>query len=65
MSAYSYGSQGPPNKNSVCATCHGSYKECPGHYGYLKLALPVYNVGYINSIVDILKCICKVRNRFI
>ncbi|XP_015874201.3 DNA-directed RNA polymerase III subunit 1 isoform X1 [Ziziphus jujuba] len=56
---------GPPNKNSKCATCHGSYAECPGHYGYLKLALPVYNVGYISSIVDILKCICKNCSRIL
>ncbi|KAE9463493.1 hypothetical protein C3L33_04598, partial [Rhododendron williamsianum] len=54
---------GPPNKNSVCATCHGNFKDCPGHYGYLALALPVYNVGYLNTIVDILKCICKSCSR--
>ncbi|GMP83893.1 hypothetical protein CsSME_00037652 [Camellia sinensis var. sinensis] len=51
---------GPPNKFSFCATCHGSFTDCPGHYGYLTLALPVYNVGYLSTIVDILKCICKV-----
>ncbi|CAL5419427.1 unnamed protein product [Camellia sinensis] len=51
--------EGPPNKFSFCATCHGSFTDCPGHYGYLTLALPVYNVGYLSTIVDILKCICK------
>ncbi|WZZ31381.1 hypothetical protein YC2023_014782 [Brassica napus] len=34
---------GPPNKRSTCATCHGNFQNCPGHYGYLKLDLPVYN----------------------
>lgn len=52
--------QGPPNKKSVCATCNGNFQNCPGHFGYLKLDLPVYNVGYFNFILDILKCICKV-----
>ena len=52
--------KGPPNKFGTYATCHGTFAECPGHYGYLTLALPVYNVGYLNTIVDILKCICKV-----
>lgn len=56
--------QGPANKNCLCATCHGSFGNCPGHFGYLKLALPVYNVGYMSTIVDILKCICKVRELF-
>ncbi|CAH9095955.1 unnamed protein product [Cuscuta epithymum] len=50
---------GPTNKGKACETCSGSLKNCPGHYGYLKLALPVYNVGYLPNILVILKCICK------
>ncbi|KAJ1431546.1 RNA polymerase, alpha subunit [Sesbania bispinosa] len=50
---------GPANKSLVCATCHGNFLDCQGHYGYLNLALPVYNVGYLSTIVEILKCICK------
>nr|XP_009800353.1 PREDICTED: DNA-directed RNA polymerase III subunit rpc1 [Nicotiana sylvestris]XP_009800354.1 PREDICTED: DNA-directed RNA polymerase III subunit rpc1 [Nicotiana sylvestris] len=50
---------GPPNKNGGCETCHGNFRECPGHYGYLVLTLPVYNVGYLGTVVDLLKCICK------
>ncbi|XP_022755688.1 DNA-directed RNA polymerase III subunit 1 isoform X1 [Durio zibethinus] len=50
---------GPANKSGKCATCDGNFGECPGHYGYLALALPVYNVGYLSTILDILKCICK------
>ncbi|XP_020550632.1 DNA-directed RNA polymerase III subunit 1 isoform X2 [Sesamum indicum] len=50
---------GPPNKNGFCKTCYGNFRECPGHCGYLALALPVYNVGYLSTIIDILKCICK------
>ncbi|BAT90660.1 hypothetical protein VIGAN_06193600 [Vigna angularis var. angularis] len=50
---------GPANKSLGCATCHGNFHDCPGHYGYLNLALPVFNVGYLSSIVEILKCICK------
>ncbi|KNA22334.1 hypothetical protein SOVF_034890 [Spinacia oleracea] len=51
---------GPPNKSSgLCATCHAKYEDCPGHYGCLTLALPVFNIGYIGAILDVLKCICK------
>ncbi|KAK4255011.1 hypothetical protein QN277_008074 [Acacia crassicarpa] len=50
---------GPANKSCTCATCHGSFVDCPGHYGYLNLALPVFNVGYKEKILQILKCICK------
>lgn len=52
--------QGPANKNSTCQTCGAGFHECPGHFGYLNLVLPVFNVGYISNILDILKCICKV-----
>ncbi|OIV99363.1 hypothetical protein TanjilG_17173 [Lupinus angustifolius] len=51
---------GPANKNVTCTTCHAQFKDCPGHYGYVKLSLPVFNVGYLAAIVEILKCICKV-----
>ncbi len=27
--------QGPPDRNSKCKTCAGSYIECPGHFGHI------------------------------
>lgn len=49
-----------PVKSRVCTTCDANFNDCPGHFGYLKLALPVFNVGYFPTIIEILKCICKV-----
>lgn len=54
------GLQGAANKNGTCQTCGGTFDQCPGHFGYLHLELPVFNFGYLSTIVDILKCICKV-----
>jgi len=28
--------QGPPDRNSKCKTCAGSYIECPGHFGHIE-----------------------------
>ncbi|KAI9195771.1 hypothetical protein LWI28_017883 [Acer negundo] len=57
---------GPANKRaSKCPTCHGDFGDCPGHYGYVNLALPVYNVGYMATILNILKCICKSCSRIL
>ncbi|KAK8921953.1 DNA-directed RNA polymerase II subunit RPB1 [Platanthera zijinensis] len=56
---------GPPNRNFTCATCYGTFTECPGHFGCLKLTLPVLNVGYFNNILNILKCICKACSRIL
>ncbi|KAL3824530.1 hypothetical protein ACJIZ3_020559 [Penstemon smallii] len=54
---------GPAKKKELCETCFGKFNECPGHCGYVVLALPAYNVGYLSTIVDILKCICKKCSR--
>ncbi|CAH9098236.1 unnamed protein product [Cuscuta europaea] len=56
---------GPPNKEKTCETCGGKFENCPGHYGFLKLALPVYNIGFFPIIVIILKCICKGCSRIL
>jgi len=34
--------------------------ECPGHFGYMKLALPIYHIGFFGDVINILQCICKV-----
>ncbi|KAG7194147.1 DNA-directed RNA polymerase III subunit [Scheffersomyces spartinae] len=42
-----------------CGTCHEDLASCHGHFGHIKLALPVFHVGYFKSILLILQCICK------
>lgn len=32
--------------------------ECPGHFGHIELAKPVFHVGYITKIMKILRCVC-------
>ncbi|XP_048139479.1 DNA-directed RNA polymerase III subunit 1 isoform X2 [Rhodamnia argentea] len=56
---------GPANKSFRCNTCYGDFKDCPGHFGYLTLALPVYNVGFLAKILEILKSICKSCSRIL
>eukprot|EP00249_Psilotum_nudum_P032294 c47628_g1_i1 orf=1-606(-) len=46
-------------KDAQCTTCFGSLATCPGHYGYIKLELPVFHIGYFKNIIQILQCICK------
>ncbi|PIA38793.1 hypothetical protein AQUCO_02700174v1 [Aquilegia coerulea] len=56
---------GPANMHGVCTTCHGDCESCPGHFGYIKLCLPVYNAGFFNAIIKILKSICKSCSRIL
>lgn len=46
-------------RDAQCSTCSGSLATCPGHFGYIKLELPVFHIGYFKNIVNILQCICK------
>eukprot|EP00163_Fabomonas_tropica_P006227 TRINITY_DN1580_c0_g1_i2.p2 TRINITY_DN1580_c0_g1~~TRINITY_DN1580_c0_g1_i2.p2 ORF type:complete len:151 (+),score=14.89 TRINITY_DN1580_c0_g1_i2:344-796(+) len=41
-----------------CASCAGDMKECPGHFGHLELARPVYHVGFRNTVLQVLRCVC-------
>ena len=41
-----------------CLTCEGDILECPGHFGHIVLAEPVYHVGFIEIVKKILSCIC-------
>lgn len=50
--------QGPPDRNARCQTCSGNITECPGHFGHLELAKPVFHVGFMAQIVKVLRCVC-------
>ncbi|KAG7661786.1 RPO31 [[Candida] subhashii] len=50
---------GISSNSSECKTCSGNLASCHGHFGHIRLALPVYHVGYFKSIIQVLQCICK------
>ena len=41
-----------------CSTCNCDLYDCPGHFGYIHLEMPVYHVGYIKDCAKLLNCIC-------
>lgn len=44
--------------NEVCATCGKNSKNCPGHFGYIKLATPIYHPSYLDIIKKVIESIC-------
>lgn len=50
--------QGVIDRNSRCQTCAGNMTECPGHFGHIDLAKPVFHVGFITKSIKILRCVC-------
>lgn len=49
---------GPCDSTRKCLTCGGTNKECPGHFGHIELAAPVYHVGWLRACMHVLRCIC-------
>ncbi|KAI9992892.1 hypothetical protein PInf_014830 [Phytophthora infestans] len=54
---------GVSNKKDTCETCHLKLADCVGHFGYIKLELPVFHIGYFKAITEILQNICKCCSR--
>lgn len=53
------------DKKHKCATCGEEFLDCPGHWAYIQLNLPVYNLGYNNQILKVLQAICKTCGRLL
>lgn len=50
--------QGTIDRYSRCQTCAGNMAECPGHFGHIELAKPVFHVGFYKMIIKCLRCVC-------
>ena len=45
---------GTNEQSYLCETCGLGKVDCPGHFGFIKLALPVFHVGYFRHTVQVL-----------
>ena len=44
--------------NVLCQTCEQKNNFCPGHFGHIELARPVFHVHFFEYIRKLLRCIC-------
>lgn len=49
---------GTIDRNTKCQTCGEGMAECPGHFGYIDLARPVFHVGFLNKVKKMLEMVC-------
>lgn len=49
---------GTIDRSVKCQTCNENQAECPGHFGHIELAKPVFHIGFIIKCKKILECIC-------
>lgn len=49
---------GPRDRSTPCPTCFKNIEQCPGHRGYISLPLPSYNILFMDTLIQILRCVC-------
>ena len=49
---------GPIDPGVICPTDGLDYMKCPGYFGHIKLARPVFYYQYLGPIIKILRCVC-------
>ena len=42
----------------ICPTDGGNYLTCPGYFGHIEMARPVFYIQYLNTILKILRVVC-------
>ncbi|CAM9817787.1 unnamed protein product [Ectocarpus sp. 12 AP-2014] len=52
---------GVSDKTAVCETCSKPLVDCAGHYGHIKLELPVFHIGYFKHTLTMLQ-VCAAKN---
>ncbi|KAL2757052.1 hypothetical protein ACRALDRAFT_1093047 [Sodiomyces alcalophilus JCM 7366] len=49
---------GSIDRQFKCKTCTQAMGECPGHFGHIELAKPVYHPGFIKKVKKVLEIVC-------
>lgn len=48
-----------------CGTCGETALKCPGHFGHIKFVDPVFHMGFLPILKNILSCICIRCNKLL
>mmetsp|Transcript_60363 Transcript_60363/g.143851 ORF Transcript_60363/g.143851 Transcript_60363/m.143851 type:complete len:1807 (-) Transcript_60363:125-5545(-) len=56
---------GPIDTRTICKTCGEGIKTCPGHWGHLELARPMFHYGFLKATMNVLRCVCYYCSRML
>ena len=48
---------GTLDRGMRCSTDGANPQDCPGYFGHLELAKPVFHVGFMTTILKVLRCV--------
>ncbi|KAI8915420.1 hypothetical protein DFJ77DRAFT_368436 [Powellomyces hirtus] len=54
---------GVADKVKKCETCGEGLQDCIGHFGVVRLAVPVFHIGYFKLMIQVLQMTCKTCSR--
>lgn len=46
------------DNNKLCQTCHQRNTFCPGHFGHIVLAKPVFYIQFFDIVKKLMRCVC-------
>jgi DNA-directed RNA polymerase II subunit RPB1 len=46
------------DNNKICKTCEQRNTFCPGHFGHIELARPLFHVQFFPIVQKLLRCVC-------
>jgi len=46
------------DRGLICNTCEQTSNFCPGHFGHIILAQPIFHMHFISKTIKLLRCIC-------
>ncbi|OVA08877.1 RNA polymerase [Macleaya cordata] len=49
---------GTTDRRMKCETCAANMADCPGHFGHLELAKPMFHIGFMKMVLSIMRCVC-------
>ncbi|KAK3424808.1 hypothetical protein EUGRSUZ_F01570 [Eucalyptus grandis] len=49
---------GTVDRKLKCETCMANMAECPGHFGHLELTEPMFHIGFMKTVLSIMRCVC-------
>ena len=48
---------GTMDRGQKCTTDGASSQDSPGYFGHIELAKPVFHIGFISTVVKVLRCV--------